>query len=231
MTQYYFYPLLAYVSGSIPFGLIFSEVFGRGKLRTTGSKNIGATNVMRTQGKILGVLTFLSDFLKGLIPCYFLKTDNEILNLAILAAPVIGHIFPIWLKFKGGKGIATWFGILYALSPFVCISTACIWAAMFAVTGVSAAAGLTSIAVGLGIFCYTGISLCWNFLNQLYVLMGLVVLIFLRHRENIGRLMKKGQSFGVDDESSRKSEEPGCVIKGRKTGTFEAGPHRVNRSL
>ncbi|MDR2107287.1 MAG: glycerol-3-phosphate 1-O-acyltransferase PlsY [Holosporaceae bacterium] len=227
----YFYPLLAYISGSIPFGLILSELFGKGKLREKGSKNIGATNVIRTQGKILGLLTFLLDFLKGLIPCYFLKTDNEILNLLILAAPVIGHIFPIWLKFKGGKGIAAYFGILYALNPFVCLSTAFIWVTMFAVTKISAAAGLLSITAGLAIFCYAGISLCLNFINQLYVLMGLVVLIFLKHTENIKRLIKKELSSGDDEKTIRKTEGPGRAVEGGKTGAFKAGSQRVNRSL
>ncbi|MDR1982920.1 MAG: glycerol-3-phosphate 1-O-acyltransferase PlsY [Holosporaceae bacterium] len=189
----YFYPLLAYLLGSIPFGLILSKMFGDGKLRERGSKNIGATNAFRTQGKIIGTITFLLDFLKGFVPCYFLKTDSEILNLLVLAAPIVGHMFPIWLKFKGGKGIASYFGTLCALSPFTCFGTALIWISMFCITRVSAVAGLLSVISSLIIFNYTRISLCLGFINQLYVLMGLAVLIIVKHHENIRQLFKKEQ--------------------------------------
>ncbi|MDR2157822.1 MAG: glycerol-3-phosphate 1-O-acyltransferase PlsY [Holosporaceae bacterium] len=192
MTRY-FYPVLAYLLGSIPFGLILSKMFGNGNLRKSGSKNIGATNAFRTQGKIIGTFTFILDFFKGFIPCYFLKTDSEAINLMILAAPAIGHIFPVWLKFKGGKGIATYFGTLCALSPFTFFGTALIWISMFCVTRISAVAGLLSVLSSLVIFNYTRISLCLDFINQAYVLMGLVVLVVARHHENIRRLLDKEQ--------------------------------------
>jgi glycerol-3-phosphate acyltransferase PlsY len=188
-----FYPLLAYLLGSIPFGLILSKIFGDGKLRERGSKNIGATNSFRTQGKTIGTATFLLDFLKGFIPYYFLKTDSEILNLFLLAAPVVGHIFPVWLNFNGGKGIATYFGVLCALSPFVCFGTAIIWISMFCITKISAVASLLSVLSSLIICNYTRISLCLDFINQLYVLTGLAVLIILRHHENIKQLIGKKQ--------------------------------------
>ncbi|MDR1334042.1 MAG: glycerol-3-phosphate 1-O-acyltransferase PlsY [Holosporaceae bacterium] len=189
----FFYPLLAYLLGSIPFGLVLSHLWGDGKLREKGSKNIGATNAMRTQGITIGIATFLLDFLKGFVACYFLKTESEILNLVILAAPVLGHMFPIWLKFQGGKGIATYFGILAALSPFVCSGTVFIWGVMFYITRISAIAGLLSVTASLLIFNYARISLCWDFINHLYVLMGLVLLIFLKHHENIRHFLKNEQ--------------------------------------
>ena len=119
-TTYFLYPLISYLSGSIPFGLILSNLFGNGKLRELGSKNIGATNVLRTQGKLLGALTLLFDFSKAFLPCYFLKTDNEFVNMLILAAPAIGHMFSIWLKFQGGNGVATYFGLLCAIDIHNC---------------------------------------------------------------------------------------------------------------
>ncbi|MDR2067745.1 MAG: glycerol-3-phosphate 1-O-acyltransferase PlsY [Holosporaceae bacterium] len=187
----YFYPLLAYLLGSIPFGVIFSNLFGKSNLRQTGSKNIGATNVLRTQGKLLGVLTFIMDFLKGFAACYFLRVDDEILNLMITAAPVLGHIFPVWLKFRGGKGVATYFGILYAINAFTFGSVLAIWLATFLAVKISSIAGLVSVFASLFIFGYVGHALCLDFINQLYVLIALVVLIFFRHKENMKRLLKK----------------------------------------
>jgi glycerol-3-phosphate acyltransferase PlsY len=185
--------MFGYILGSIPFGVIFSNILGNGKLRETGSKNIGATNAFRTQGKIVGILTLVMDFLKGFVPYYFLETENEILNSFILAAPVIGHMFPIWLKFKGGKGIATYLGCLCALSPIVGFYTIITWIMMFLILKISAAAGLISVVTSLLIFDYARTALCWDFINQLYALIGLVVLIFVKHSENINRLIRRGQ--------------------------------------
>ncbi|MDR2724392.1 MAG: glycerol-3-phosphate 1-O-acyltransferase PlsY [Holosporaceae bacterium] len=188
-----FYPIFAYLFGAIPFGPIFSHMFGNGKLRESGSKNVGATNAFRTQGKAIGIMTLLFDFIKGFIPCFFFKTECNCLNLLILVAPVLGHIFSIWLKFKGGKGIATYFGVLCALSPLVCLGTALMWSIVFIITKISAVAGLVSIVSSLIIFNYAGTALYLDFINQLYALIGMVVLIIIRHSENIKRLMKKEQ--------------------------------------
>ena len=190
----YFYPIIAYLLGAIPFGLILSKIFGDGKLTESGSKNIGATNAFRTQGKMIGAATLFFDFLKGFIPCYFLKTENGCLSLLILVAPVVGHIFPIWLKFRGGKGVATYFGVLDALSPIVCVGSMLMWGVTFLITRVSAVASLVSIILSLMILNYARIALCLNFINQLHALIGLVVLIIIRHSENIKRLMKKEQN-------------------------------------
>ncbi|MDR2781728.1 MAG: glycerol-3-phosphate 1-O-acyltransferase PlsY [Holosporaceae bacterium] len=188
-----FYPVIAYFLGSIPFGLILSHLFGDGKIMEKGSRNIGATNAMRTQGKVIGVSTFLLDFSKGFVACFFLKTESESLNLLILAAPVIGHMFSIWLKFRGGKGIATYFGVLAALNPLVCFGTVLVWRVMFFITKTSAAAGLLSVTSSLVIFNHARISLCLDFVNHMYVLMALVVLIFIKHHENIKRFIKNEQ--------------------------------------
>ena len=108
--------LFSYLSGSIPFGLLLTKIFDKKDIRKIGSGNIGATNVLRTGNKILAILTLLLDILKGYIPVIIsIKYFPELVNLSALIV-FLGHIFPIWLKFKGGKGVATYLGILGALS-------------------------------------------------------------------------------------------------------------------
>ena len=106
----------SYFSGSIPFGLILTKLFSGQDVRKIGSGNIGATNVLRTGNKILAFATLLLDVLKGFVPVLIAqKYFPELVNLSCLLA-FLGHIFPLWLKFKGGKGVATYLGILFALS-------------------------------------------------------------------------------------------------------------------
>ena len=108
--------LLSYLSGSIPFGLILTKIFGNQDIRNIGSGNIGATNVLRTGNKFLAALTLLLDILKGYIPVIISQQYFPgLIQLSCLLA-FFGHIFPVWLKFKGGKGVATYLGILLALS-------------------------------------------------------------------------------------------------------------------
>ena len=108
--------LFSYLSGSIPFGLILTKIFIKTDIRKTGSGNIGATNVLRVGNKYLAVLTLILDILKGYLPVIIcINLFQELILFSCLAA-FLGHIFPIWLKFKGGKGVATYLGILFALS-------------------------------------------------------------------------------------------------------------------
>lgn len=181
------YPIIGYLIGAIPFGLVLSTLFGNGKLREEGSKNIGATNVMRTQGKYLGISTFLLDFAKGFVVCYFLHTDSEIVNLMIVMSPVIGHLFSVWLKFRGGKGVATYFGILLAIDPMVCLCTVFIWCAVFFITKISSISGLSSVIASLFFYYFVG---CRS-INELYILMILVTIIVVKHHENIIKLIQK----------------------------------------
>ena len=181
--QQYLYPLLAYLLGSVPFGLIFSELWGAGGLREKGSGNIGSTNVLRTQGKLLGALTLICDFSKAFIPCYFLDANNPISNLLILVAPTIGHMFPIWLKFNGGKGVATFLGTIGAISWAVLLGTGLIWGAVFIACRISSVSCL--IAVSSSLFLYRYVQ------NDVFVmgaLIFLVILIFIRHKDNLIRL-------------------------------------------
>lgn len=181
--QQYLYPLLAYLLGSIPFGLIFSELWGSGGLREKGSGNIGSTNVLRTQGKLLGALTLICDFSKAFVPCYFLEANNPISNLLILVAPTIGHMFPIWLKFNGGKGVATFLGTIGAISWAVLLGTGLIWGVIFAICRISSVSCL--IAVSSSLFLYRYVQ------NDIFImgaLIFLVILIFIRHKDNLIRL-------------------------------------------
>ena len=108
--------LFSYLSGSIPFGIILTKIFTKDDLRKIGSGNIGATNVLRTGNKLLALITLLLDILKGYLPVIITKEYfPEFIHLSCLMA-FLGHVFPIWLKFKGGKGVATYLGILLALS-------------------------------------------------------------------------------------------------------------------
>ena len=108
--------LFSYLSGSIPFGLILTKTFGNIDIRKIGSGNIGATNVLRTGNKFLALFTLLLDMLKGYMPVIIAsKYFPELIQLSCLIT-FLGHIFPIWIKFKGGKGVATYLGILFALS-------------------------------------------------------------------------------------------------------------------
>ena len=181
--QQYLYPLLAYLLGSIPFGLIFSELWGSGGLREKGSGNIGSTNVLRTQGKLLGALTLICDFSKAFVPYYFLEANNPISNLLILVAPTIGHMFPIWLKFNGGKGVATFLGTIGAISWAVLLGTGLIWGVIFAICRISSVSCL--IAVSSSLFLYRYVQ------NDVFImgaLIFLVILIFIRHKDNLIRL-------------------------------------------
>lgn len=181
--QQYLYPLLAYLLGSVPFGLVFSELFGSGGLRERGSGNIGSTNVLRTQGKLLGALTLVCDFSKAFIPCYFLDANNPISNLLILVAPTIGHMFPIWLKFNGGKGVATFLGTIGAINWIVLFGTLLIWGVIFVACRISSVSCLISVSTSLFLYRYVQ--------NDIFVmgaLIFLVILIFIRHKDNLARL-------------------------------------------
>ncbi len=181
--QQYLYPLFAYLLGSIPFGLIFSELFGSGGLREKGSGNIGSTNVLRTQGKLLGAMTLVCDFSKAFIPCYFFDSSDLICNLLILVAPTIGHMFSIWLKFKGGKGVATFLGTIGAISWAVLLGAVLVWGTVFVACRISSVSCLIAVSSSLLIYRYIQ-----NDIFIMSVLIFLVILIFIKHKDNLIRL-------------------------------------------
>ncbi len=175
--------LLGYVLGSIPFGLFFAFASGAGDVRKIGSGNIGATNVLRTGKKWAAAATLLCDGLKGvaavLIARSLLPPGCEI--FAALAA-VLGHIFPVWLGFKGGKGVATFLGVTFALSWLAGLLVAGTWLLAAAVWRISSLSALVAIALSPVFFSLVG--------HKDYAPLALLLaaLIFFMHRENIRRL-------------------------------------------
>jgi acyl phosphate:glycerol-3-phosphate acyltransferase len=186
--------LLAYLLGSVPFGLLLTKYAGLGDIRATGSGNIGATNVLRTGNKKLAAATLALDMLKGAtvvwVASAFLPVSEGSLGNPLPSAPVyavalmalMGHIFPLWLNFKGGKGVATAFGILLALAPYAFLITAINWIVMFRERRISSLAALTAfLLVPFWLYIFT---------DKAGMVFGLVLLGILAytHRENIKRL-------------------------------------------
>ena len=189
-----------YVLGSIPFGLVITRMAGLGDIREIGSKSIGATNVLRTGRKDLALATLLGDSLKaGIAVLIFTSLFHRNAGLIAGASAFLGHCFPIWLRFKGGKGIATYAGLLAFSSWPGFIVGAPIWLAMFALTRISSLSALTA-AIGVPI----GAWLLGETKFAIYTLAALSVLVFWTHRANIGRLLKGQEArFGA----SKKAKE------------------------
>ena len=174
-----------YLAGSIPFGILISKVLGLGDLQKIGSGNIGATNVLRTGNKIAAFLTLLFDFSKGLctvlIARQFLGEDAVQVSAA---SALIGHCFPIWLRFRGGKGVATFLGATIALSFIIGIICCFVWLFVAVVRKMSSLASLTSSASApiAAIFL--------NHPNTILLLVLLMSIVFFRHKQNIDRIIK-----------------------------------------
>ena len=180
--------IVSYLMGSIPFGLILTKIFLNKDIREIGSGNIGATNALRTGNKLIGYSTLILDIAKAIIPVIFVKINYpELIYIASLCA-FLGHVFPIWLKFKGGKGVATYVGILFSINLLLgIIFTAC-WAIIFLLFRYSSLSSIVgSISIPIYILITDQIS------NAIFF--GIMfVLIFFTHRENIKRLKNKEES-------------------------------------
>ena len=178
--------LFSYFSGSIPFGLILAKFFLNKDISKIGSKNIGATNVLRTGNKYIALLTLIMDILKGLSPV--LVTKNyfpDLIYLSALAA-FLGHIFPVWLSFKGGKGVATYLGVIFALSfKFAIIFCVC-WILIAFITKYSS---LSSIVSTLLIFLISLMNKDFEINSFFFITF---VIILYTHRQNILRI-KNGE--------------------------------------
>ena len=180
--------LYAYLLGSIPFGLILTKLFLNKDLRNVGSGNIGATNVFRTGKKSLGFLTLVLDGLKGYITVaatYYYFTDY--IYLAALLS-FLGHIFPVWLKFKGGKGIAVFLGILFAFSTNLGIIFSICWVLILYFTRYASVSSLVSVGI---IFIYS--IYLENSFEAMFFFIILIIAIYT-HRENIVRLKRKTEN-------------------------------------
>ena len=176
--------LLGYAFGSIPFGLILAKLAGKGDIRQQGSGNIGATNVLRTGSKGLAAATLLLDLAKGLVPVAIAWNLfwQEVGWTALFA--VIGHCFPVWLGFKGGKGVATNAGVSFGLGLLFGGVYAITWLGVLAITRISSLAGMAAVVVTALVAFFTGET------TIAYVLALIAVLVLWLHRENIGRLAK-----------------------------------------
>ena len=174
--------LLGYALGSIPFGLILTRVFGAGDLRSIGSGNIGATNVLRTGRKGLAAATLLLDMVKALSAVLLARHWWPGMEAWAALGAILGHCFPVWLKFKGGKGVASMMGVCAALAWPVGLAYALVWLGMLAVTRISSLAGMTAAVAAPVAALATG--------SGAYapVLGALALLVLWLHRANIVRL-------------------------------------------
>jgi len=180
--------LISYLFGSIPFGLILTKIFIGKDIRKIGSGNIGATNVLRSGNKFMGYLTLTLDILKAVVPILFVNFYyNDQLYLASLSV-FIGHVFPVWLKFNGGKGVATYIGILFCLNYLSGIVFCIIWLLIFFIFKYSSLSSIVS-SFFMPIFKYFFIS---DPFYYFYFIM--FIMIFYTHRENIKRLINKTES-------------------------------------
>jgi glycerol-3-phosphate acyltransferase PlsY len=185
--------ILSYLLGAVPFGLVITQAMGLGDLRAIGSGNIGATNVLRMGNKWAALATLLLDGAKGAVAVLvaMVLLGRDAAQVAGLAA-LLGHIYPIWLGFRGGKGVATFFGVVLALSWQVGLIVAGLWIAVFAVTRISSLSAL--FAAGMAGF----IAFMLGQLHVLGLLFVMMVLIYTRHSDNIAR-MREGREpkFGA----------------------------------
>ncbi len=180
--------IISYLMGSIPFGLILTKIFLKKDIREIGSGNIGATNALRTGNKTLGYSTLVLDILKAMFPVIYVKIFyQDFLYIASMCA-FLGHVFPIWLRFKGGKGVATYVGILFAINIYFGIIFAISWFITFFVSKYSS---LSSLVGAASIPIY---SLILSQFDQGIFFTIMFVLIFFTHRENIKRLKNKEET-------------------------------------
>ncbi|MDX1949037.1 MAG: glycerol-3-phosphate 1-O-acyltransferase PlsY [Rickettsiales bacterium] len=186
----YLFLAIAYLLGSVAFGVIITRLLGLGDITKKGSGNIGATNVVRVAGKKIGGIVFLLDFLKGLLPAFIYKSfllssETSVALYLIAFASVIGHILPIWHKFKGGKGVATGFGAILAIDYILFLIAILLWIITYKLSKISSASALVSY----GLIPFIGFAMHQNNFFLISFLMSLSAIIFYKHIPNIKRLL------------------------------------------
>jgi len=180
--------LISYLMGSIPFGFILTKIFLKKDIREIGSGNIGATNALRTGNKVLGYSTLVLDILKAIIPVLYVKIYfSEFIYISSLCV-FLGHVFPIWLKFHGGKGVATYVGILFVIDIYLGLLFTFVWFFIFVISKFSS---LSSLIGSISIPIYF---LFLSQYDQVLFFSIMFVLIFFTHRENIKRLKNKEET-------------------------------------
>jgi glycerol-3-phosphate acyltransferase PlsY len=189
--------VLGYLLGSIPFGLVLTRLAGLGDIRSIGSRSIGATNVLRTGRKDLALATLLLDGGKGAAAVLIARMINEDLTVLAGGAAILGHLFPVWLKFKGGKGVATTLGTLIAANWMVGIGACLVWLAVAVLFRYSSLSGLIAVAASPLLALWLGT------VPQAWLAAFAAVLVWIRHHENIRRLLK-----GEEPKIGKKKEAP-----------------------
>ena len=180
--------IICYLLGSIPFGFILTKIFLKKDIRDIGSGNIGATNVLRTGNKFVGYTTLFFDIVKAVVPVIYIKFNfPELLYIGSLCT-FLGHVFPIWFKFKGGKGVATYVGILFAINIYFGLIFIASWLITFALSKFSS---LSSLVASISIPIYL---LILTQFDQVIFFTIMFVLIFFTHKENIKRLKNKEET-------------------------------------
>jgi glycerol-3-phosphate acyltransferase PlsY len=188
--------VFGYLCGSIPFGILLTRLAGAPDLRSIGSGNIGATNVLRTGRKGLAAATLLGDMLKGTVAVVVGLYYGESLAIAAALGAFLGHLFPVWLKFNGGKGIATYIGLLLGFQAWWALSAFCvIWLAVAAITRYSSLAALMACAATPAVLWWRGD------ISEAELFLVLSVLAWIMHRANIARLIN-----GTESKIGRKAD-------------------------
>ena len=178
---------ISYLVGSIPFGLLLTKFFLNKDIRNVGSGNIGATNVLRSGNKLLGYTTLFLDIFKSVLTVLYIKFNHPDFIYISSLSVFLGHVFPLWLKFKGGKGVATYVGILFSINLLYGLVFGITWILVFLLSkysSLSSLVGSLSIPIYLVIFNE----------NQIIFFVIMFVLIFYTHRENIKRLKNREES-------------------------------------
>lgn len=181
----------AYLCGSIPFGLLIARAASGKDVRTVGSGNIGATNVARAAGKPAAIATLALDAVKGLAPVLLAARAPDappMLAPGCAVAAVLGHCFPVWLKFRGGKGVATGLGVALAIAPWGALAGAATWLVLYALFRISSVGSLAGVLVALGVGALTASR------YAVYGLIAVALVVVVQHRANIRRLLRRQES-------------------------------------
>ena len=180
---YFLFILLSYLMGSVPFGYLFSKYVSKIDIREIGSGNIGTTNVLRTGNKLTAILTLFFDALKGFIPVWMSLQFSSVLFIYVAIFTLLGHMYPIWLKFKGGKGVATFLGLTFAISIYSGFLFILSWIIITLIFKKSSVSSLSAtLFSSLYIIFYNS-----NLLLLLIIMLGLIT---IKHKENIIRIYK-----------------------------------------
>ena len=185
--EIFFIVVVSYLLGSIPFGLILTKFFLNKDIREIGSGNIGATNALRTGNKKLGLITLILDILKGMFPVLYTSLYFTDFIFISSICVFLGHVFPVWIKFKGGKGVATYIGILFAINFTYAFVFILIWLFVFLIYKYSSLSSLIgSASIPLYVLIFNNQNLIFFFI--------MLILIFYTHRDNVKRLKNKAET-------------------------------------